>query len=220
MIDRRHLLGLGLGVTGAAAFGAFIPRVASAAGARDPRFVVIILRGALDGLAAVPPVGDPGFAALGRADMAAGTRPLDGMFALHPALANFHRQFQAGQANVIHASATAYRDRSHFDGQDVLESGYAGPGHTETGWLNRLLSHLPKSQKASHDGLSVGSTTPLVLRGPADVMGWAPQTIGVRDDNLPLRVMAMYQDSDPDLARAFETSLATGRLAEGDTGLV
>ena len=210
-LNRRSLLG----VTGVAAFGAFIPRLCSAAGARDPRFVTIILRGALDGLASVPPVGDPGFAALGRQGLSQTAVPLSGMFARHPSLVNFGRQFKAGQAAVVHASATPYRDRSHFDGQDVLESGYATPGRTDSGWLNRLLPHLPHAQRASGSGLSVGVTTPLVLRGPAQVMGWAPQTISLRDDNLPARIMALYQDSDPALARAFESSLATSQLAQG-----
>ncbi len=218
-MNRRSLLGMGLGLTGTTAFGSFIPRVASAAGARDPLFIAVILRGGLDGLAMAPPVGDPGFAALGRDAMATKAVPLHDMFALHPSLENVRRQFKAGHANIIHASATAYRDRSHFDGQDVLESGWSEPGHTETGWLNRLIGQLPAGQKAAGDGLSVGSTTPLVLRGPAEVMGWAPQTLDTRDDNLPDRVMALYQDADPELARAFDISRQTGKMAEGATDL-
>lgn len=217
-LDRRGFLRAGLGITGTVAFGAFIPQISSAAGARDPRFITLILRGALDGLAAVPPIGDPGFSSLGRDALTGTTLPLDGMFALHPSLVNFQRQYKAGQAAVVHASATAYRDRSHFDGQDVLESGYAVPGRRDSGWMNRLLGQLPKGQRASSAGLSVGSTTPLALRGPAEVMGWAPTTLPVRDDNLPMRIMALYQESDPDLARAFDTSMATAKLAQGATG--
>ncbi|MDQ0445396.1 uncharacterized protein (DUF1501 family) [Methylobacterium persicinum] len=110
--------------------------------------MVVVLRGALDGLSAVAPLGDPDYAAL-RAGIAL-TRegpnaalPLDGFFALHPAMPNFARLYAAGQASVIHAAATGYRERSHFDGQDVLESGQPGPGQTQSGWLNRLLLALP-----------------------------------------------------------------------------
>src|SRR5580698_3239118 len=105
---------------------AFAPKLARAEG-RDPRFLTIVLRGALDGLAAVAPVGDPDWIRL-RGDnalKAAGTSPalrLDGFFALNPAMPNLHRMYTSGQALLVHAAATPYRERSHFDGQDVLES--------------------------------------------------------------------------------------------------
>src|SRR5947208_10654867 len=110
---------------------AFVPRVARAEG-RDPRFLTIVLRGALDGLAAVAPVGDPDWITLRgnnalRLDGATPALPLDGFFALNPAMPNLHRLYKAGHATVVHAAATPYRDRSHFDGQDVLESGVPKP---------------------------------------------------------------------------------------------
>ena len=122
---------------------AYVPRIARAEG-RDPRFLTIVLRGALDGLAAVAPVGDPDWIKLRgdnalRLDGETPALPLDGFFALNPAMPNLHRLYQAGQATIVHAAATPYRERSHFDGQDVLESGLAGVGRTDTGWLNRAL---------------------------------------------------------------------------------
>ena len=123
---------------------AHLPKVARAEG-RDPRMLTIVLRGALDGLAAVAPVGDPDWVKL-RGDSALTldgkppALPLDGFFALNPAMANLHRLYKAGQATVVHAAATPYRERSHFDGQDVLESGLDKPGAVHTGWLNRALS--------------------------------------------------------------------------------
>src|SRR5688572_19297329 len=136
-----------------ASAGAFIawsymPRFAHAAG-RDPRLVVVILRGAMDGLAFVPPVGDPDYAAL-RGDMAIGVPgleavlPLDGFFGLNDSMPLLHARYQAGEALIVHAAATPYRDRSHFDGQDVLESGMPGPGASRTGWLNRAVEVLPR----------------------------------------------------------------------------
>src|SRR5580700_5299033 len=117
-------------MTGGALFAwAFIPRFARAADGRDPRLVVIILRGALDGLSAVGPVGDPDYAGL-HGDIAlslSGPHPafrLDGFFAVNPAMSTFARLYKQSQAAVVHAAATGYRERSHFDGQDVLESGY------------------------------------------------------------------------------------------------
>jgi len=154
----------------------FLPRFARAAASRDPRLVVVILRGALDGMSAVAPVGDPDYVAL-RESIALSTSgerpavPLDGLFALHPAMPNLARLYKEGHASIVHATATPYRARSHFDGQDVLESGQPGTGSIETGWLNRALGALPKGERVNaRSGLAVGLVTPLVLRGAAPVL--------------------------------------------------
>src|SRR5215467_13709995 len=132
---------------------AYLPKLALAEG-RDPRLLVIVLRGALDGLAAVAPVGDPDWIAL-RGEKALtleGKTPglaLDNMFALNPAMPNLHRLYKAGAATIVHAAATSYRERSHFDGQDVLESGLAQPGAVSTGWLNRALATLEPAGSAN-----------------------------------------------------------------------
>lgn len=131
-----------------AAFGALAPTAHALGATRDPRLVTIVLRGALDGLCAVAPIGDPAYAGL-RGDIALSkgddrpALPLDGFFALHPAMTHFARLYQDRQALVIHASATPYRGRSHFDGQDMLESGQPGLGRVDSGWMNRLLQALP-----------------------------------------------------------------------------
>ena len=125
-LTRRSLL-LGSGVLFA---GAYLPQMARAAG-RDPRFLVVILRGGLDGLGVVAPIGDPDWRNL-RGDKAlmldgpSPALPLDDFFALNPAMPNLHRLYRASQALVVHAVATPYRERSHFDGQDVLEPTRAG----------------------------------------------------------------------------------------------
>src|SRR5271155_2903298 len=111
---------------------AYLPKLAQAE-SRDPRFLTIVLRGALDGLATVAPVGDPDWIALrgDKALMLAGATPglpLDSFFALNPAMPNLHRLYKSGAATIVHAAATPYRERSHFDGQDVLESGVLRPG--------------------------------------------------------------------------------------------
>ncbi|ESQ88116.1 DUF1501 domain-containing protein [Asticcacaulis benevestitus] len=215
-IDRRQLLTT-LSVT--AAFGGLIPVIGQAAGSRDPRLIVIVLRGALDGLTAVPPIGDPDYASL-RGDLAvdkAAALPLNDLFGLHPSLVNLARQYHAGQATILHACASPYRDRSHFDGQDVLESGYSVPGHTESGWLNRFLETLPAEQKVGSKGLGIGSTTPLIMRGPADVLGWAPSTLRAADPDLAPRLMDLYTKSDPALASLLDEAIKTGKIASGQT---
>ena len=213
-VSRRAAMTAG----GACFAWAFLPRWAHAAGARDSRFVAIILRGALDGLSAVAPVGDPDYADLHGA-LALSTSgdhaalPLDGFFALHPAMPNFARLFRSGQASIVHAVATGYRERSHFDGQDVLESGYPGPGRTDSGWLNRALMALPRGERVASTGLAVGAVSPLVIRGRAPVLGWAPHMVATAGDDLARRVLDLYGQRDPLLAAALAEGLETDRLA-------
>jgi uncharacterized protein (DUF1501 family) len=214
---RRRLL-----VTGGALFGwAFMPRFARAADGRDPRFVTVILRGAMDGLSAVAPVGDPDYEAL-RASIALSTSgdrpalPLDGFFALHPAMPNFARLYRQNQALVVHAVASPYRERSHFDGQDVLESGLPGVGRVDSGWMNRLLQVLPKGEKVAapgRGGLGVGAITPLIMRGGAPVLGWAPQSLPRADEDTASRVLDLYRHRDPTLADALSRGLDTEAIA-------
>jgi uncharacterized protein (DUF1501 family) len=213
-----------LGTTGALFSWAFMPRFAQAAGARDPRLVVIILRGALDGLTAVPPIGDPAYKGL-REQIAFdfdGTNKalrLDNFYGLHPSMPNFARLYEAKQAAIVHASATAYRDRSHFDGQDVLESGFPNPGHTDSGWLNRLLAGLPKGERVARASetraLAIGANAPLVIRGAAPVLGWAPPMLKQADPELPQRLTDLYAHTDPLLSRVLAEGIQTGKIASG-----
>lgn len=213
-----------LGAAGTLAAWSFMPRLASAAGGRDPRLVVIVLRGALDGLTAVPPVGDPSYQALRQsiALSVVGPQPalkLDGFFALDPSMPNFARLFRANQAAVVHACATSYRERSHFDGQDVLESGYPAPGRVDSGWLNRLLATLPKGERvapgAAGKALAVGATAPLVIRGAAPVLGWAPATLKPAEAELPQRLADLYAHTDPLFAHLLAEGIATGKITSG-----
>jgi uncharacterized protein (DUF1501 family) len=190
---------------------AHLPKLARAEG-RDPRFLTIILRGALDGLATVAPVGDPDWRAL-RGDNALtldgklAALKLDEFFALNPAMPNLHRMFEAKEAIIVHASATPYRERSHFDGQDLLESGLPKPGASESGWLNRALSGLtPAGRVDSHSRkvFAVGPVTPLVVRGPAPVLSWSPQRVLPASEDTVRRLLALYRDCDAKLAGVLE----------------
>ncbi|AOG06957.1 DUF1501 domain-containing protein [Bosea sp. RAC05] len=209
-----------LGAAGALFAWSFVPTFAyAAAGARDPRFLLVVLRGALDGLSAVPPLGDPDYAGLREGialtkDGPDAALPLDGFFYLHPAMPNLARLYASGQASVVHAAATGYRERSHFDGQDVLESGQAGPGKTESGWLNRLIAHLPAGEGISRKGvLGVGVVPPLVVRGEAPVLGWAPPRMARAGSDLIQRLEDLYGQRDPGLARALAQAKLTEEIA-------
>jgi uncharacterized protein (DUF1501 family) len=216
LTSRRSLL---LGGASFAAW-AYLPIFAAAANGRDPRLIVVILRGALDGLATVAPVGDPDYAGLhgSIALTRDGAHPaimLDSFFALHPSMPEFARMYRDMHAAVIHAVATPYRDRSHFDGQDVLESGYAGPGRVQSGWLNRALEALPRGERVS-SGLAVGPTTPLVLRGAAPTVGWAPVALPQADDDTAMRLVDLYRHRDPALASTLSQGLQLEKAATGD----
>jgi len=172
-----------------------MPRLARAAG-RDPRMLVIVLRGALDGLGAVAPVGDPDWIGLrgDRALMLDGKTPalpLDTFFALNPAMPNLYRMYKAEQASIVHATATPYRERSHFDGQDVLESGIARPGAVDTGWLNRALVALASdgqvdSARQPRPWRRVGNPSGCARQGPGHVVGPATIAPGQRRHPGPL----------------------------------
>jgi len=216
MTSRRGLL---LGGASFAAW-AYLPKFARAADWRDPRLIVVILRGALDGLATVAPVGDPDYAGLhGSIALSPdGQHPavmLDSFFALHPAMPEFARMYKDKHAAIIHAVSTPYRDRSHFDGQDVLESGFAGPGRVQSGWLNRALEALPRGERVT-SALAVGPTTPLVLRGAAPTVGWAPVTLPQADDDTAMRLVELYRHRDATLATALSQGLQLDKVAQGD----
>jgi uncharacterized protein (DUF1501 family) len=151
---------------------AYLPKLARAEG-RDPRFLTIVLRGALDGLATVAPVGDPDWVSL-RGDNAltldskTSALKLDDFFALNPAMPNLHRMFKANEAIVVHAAATSYRERSHFDGQDVLESGVEKLGAIRTGWLNRLLVGLAPEDRVRSNATA---GTHIIMKA-SQLAGW------------------------------------------------
>ncbi len=189
----------------------FLPKLARAEG-RDPRFLTIVLRGALDGLATVAPAGDPDWIALRgdnalRLDGAVPALKLNDFFALNPAMPNLHRMFLANAAIVVHAVATPYRERSHFDGQDVLESGVLRPGASDSGWLNRALKSLAPGSRIDPNGskaFGVGPVTPLVVRGPAPVLSWSPQRIMPASADTVQRLLDLYRHSDQKLAGVME----------------
>ena len=214
--SRRALL---LGGASFAAW-AYLPKFARAADGRDPRLVVVILRGALDGLATVAPIGDADYAGLhgSIALSSSGAKPasmLDSFFGLHPAMPEFSRMYRDKKAAVVHAVASPYRDRSHFDGQDVLESGFTGPGRVQSGWLNRALEALPKGERVM-SGLAIGPTTPLVLRGAAPTVAWAPVALPQTADDTATRLMDLYAHRDPALGSALSAGLQLDKAAQGD----
>jgi len=142
--------------------------------------------------------------------------PLNGFFALHPKLPTLSSLYSAGEMTVIHATASPYRERSHFDGQDVLESGYERPGRVDSGWLNRLFAAVPSGRAVPGPRvLGVGSSAPLIVRGPAPIIGWAPTTLRQPHDDLSTRILDLYRHLDPPLADALDAGLEAVDVVDG-----
>src|SRR5499427_9864606 len=219
-VERREFLRRGALLAGGTLLST---RVAFAhADTRSPRFVLVILRGALDGLASVPPLGDPDYPELRRelalhpAGAAGGTLPLNGFFGLHPALGFLHDCYAARELVVLHALASPYRERSHFDGQDVLENGSPRPHALQTGWLNRALAAAPRPA-AREAGVALGQNVPLVMRGPAAVTSWSSSKLMGLDDDTLARIIDLYA-GDALLSTRLADALAANAMAAGDGG--
>jgi len=183
MLDRRGFLGT---ATLLAA-----PRVLFAQADTERRLIFIIQRGAADGLNTVIPYAEPAYARLRGALAIDATTALklDGTFALHPGLPKLRELYAAGEASFLHAVASPYRDRSHFDGQNVLETGGSAPHQLKDGWLNRLLGLLPRARK---DAIAFSPAVPLAMQGPAEVTTYAPSTLPEASEDLLMRVQQLY----------------------------
>ena len=218
--------------TGALAASAVLPNVLFAKTGGSGRLVVVILRGALDGLAAVPPHGDPDYAGLHRelaiappsaAPEAAGgalALALDATFGLHPSLGFLHERYLGGELIVFHAVASPYRNRSHFDGQNVLENGLLQPIGTADGWLNRALATLPlrNAQHFPERAVAISQNVPLILRGAAPVLSKSPLATPDIDEDLLARLADLYSKDDWFSARLSE-AIQTEKLADDSAGM-
>ncbi len=179
----------------------------------EARLAVIIMRGGMDGLSAVPAHGDPDFTRRrGKLDLGpprdGGVLGLDATFGLHPKLATLHGLYGKGELAVIHATSSPYRDRSHFSGQDVLENGTTTDKGASDGWLGRSLGQAPSPEKA----IAVRETVPLLLRGGKGVTSWSPSVLPEVDEDTLRRVSALYE-GDPLFAGALEAAIGINQVA-------
>ncbi len=206
-----------------AAAAAGLPSLAFALVETDRRLVVVILRGAMDGLSAAPPWGDPDYEraraglALPRPGAPGGALDLDGAFGLNPALAGLHRRYGAGELAVFHAIASPYRDRSHFDGQNLLETGAAQPYGLPDGWLNRALAGLPAGAATGRAslGIALAAAMPLLLRGSSPVTSWSPSVLPGPSADFLARLRRLYEHTDSALAMALSGATDAAKTAEG-----
>jgi uncharacterized protein (DUF1501 family) len=210
LLSRRGFLA---GACCAAAAPVLTP-VSFAAMPGDNRFVTIILRGAMDGLDLVQPYGDPAYAGL-RPKLGltpgSGLLDLDGFFGLHPAASALMPLWQAGELSFAHAVSTPYRDqRSHFDGQDVLESGGIG-GSQRSGWLNRTLSVMPRSE--TRKAIDINASLELILTGPNETDSWSSQSnFALAEDEMSF--LDRLYAGDEAFARAMQEAKRTDMSAD------
>jgi uncharacterized protein (DUF1501 family) len=212
MMSRRRFLSVS-----AAGAGMMLvaPRIAFAHVETDRRFIFVIQRGAADGLNIVVPYAEPAYAQLRgplAIDASAATK-LDGMFALHPSLERTAQLYANKEALFVHAVATPYRDRSHFDGQNVLETGGGAPYQVRDGWLNRMVGLMPASRA---EAIAFAPTVPMALRGKAEVASYAPSALPGASEDLLIRVGQLYEH-DAQLGPLWSSAMAARGMA-GEAG--
>jgi len=216
MVTRRDLLRS----AGAGALASMLPGVVFANADTESRFVLVVLRGAADGLAIAAPFGDPDYDKV-RGELALPSPGRDGrllrldsVFGLHPSLPGVYEEFTKKRALIAHAVASPYRDRSHFDGQDVLENGASDVGLLRDGWLNRAL--VPLGGSLGHEtAIAMGVNTPLVLRGENSVTSWAPSQLPDAEESTLRRLQDLYAD-DEFFARRLAQAVNSQAIAGDD----
>ncbi|MFA0380185.1 DUF1501 domain-containing protein [Vibrio sp. 10N.222.54.A3] len=208
-INRRQFMG----IAAAVGVSAMLPFPSFAKTGSDNIFIWVSLRGAMDGLNVVVPHADPDYSNL-RPNI--GLKPeqlvkLDDFFGLHPSLKQCHQWYESNELSFVHACSTAYRERSHFDGQKILENGTSDPFNT-VGWINRLLTL--SSEK--YDGIAIDSGLPLIMQGESNVASWYPNRLKTRDKQTEL-LEELFQ-SDQMLSSNFESVMKIDQLV-GDQGV-
>lgn len=215
LLSRRATLGITAGLFSSA----FMPGLASAASS-DPRLLVVVLRGGMDGINAVVPHGDPAYVEM-RGAIAiprSATIRLNNFFGLNSALPTFGEMYGRGEALAVHACCTPLRNRSHFDTQDNLENGLPGLASNATGWLNRLLQVMPQGSPIDAYGAIQVGEAPLLLRGPARVLGWSPTWFSHPGPEVAGPVKTLLKRQDKELYNALTAGMKADALAEQTAG--
>lgn len=224
MFDRRSFLQ----ATGGGLVSALVSaRAVFAAAPTDNRLVFVLLRGGLDGLHALPPYADKNFTRLRPTlarptESAPGALDLDGYFGMHRALEPLLPLYRSNEMLFMPAAATRYRDRSHFDGQNLLENGSGKPFGARTGWLNRAIVGMNGGDRRL--GLSIGPAVPLILQGEAAVQTWADSALPAVDEDFLARLMrsyrndALFLDALHDATGALKPDVSMDRMDRGARG--
>ena len=156
--------------------------------------VVIMLRGGMDALCAVPVVGDKNFEKRRKQLILDDTIKLNSDFSLHPVLDNFHDLWKENKGAIVHATNIPYTERSHFDGQNLMESGGKVPYKVKTGWLGRGM----KAAGLKQEGLALALPMPLILRGVPQNNNYFPTKGKLPTDKVLSLLKDVYKERSED----------------------
>lgn len=218
ILPRRRFLKWSAAMGCSAAASPLLTPVSLASAPGERRLIVIILRGGMDGIDVLRPWGDPDFAGH-RPTLAAaatGADQLSDDYGLHAGLDTLRPLWAAGDLAFVQATSTPYRDkRSHFDGQDLLEAGTVdlAPMGRRTGWLNRILPHLPGAEERT--AFALGREDMLLLTGGAPVSNWSPE-VDLTLSSQGLRLLELMMQSDPAMGAAMAEAIALAG-SDGDS---
>lgn len=194
---------------GAVTVSGLMPGSLAARETTGRKLVIVILRGAMDGLSALPKLDDPYLQEHRPSLIPENPLPLNDGFALHPSLQTLHGMVQAGDGLMMQAVAGPWRERSHFEAQDLLESGTTTQV-TRDGWLNRAL----QQSAAPISAVSIGPAQPLILQGAAEATSWSPPALPEASEDTTQRLMDLYAD-DPLLGPALAQAVEVDEIAGG-----
>ena len=220
MLTRRGLLKSAGAMACSTAAHPLLTTATFASAPGDARLVVLILRGGMDGLDAVQPIGDRAFKKA-RPELRSENIALDGFYAMHSSFSGLKPLWDAEELAFVHAVSTPYRDkRSHFDGQDLLEAGTGmdvSPGAARDGWLNRLLQSVPNT--SGQTAFAIGQENLKILSGPAEVANWSPATPFDLSPQAMLLLQQIYA-GDPLFQSAASEALELSQVIEADRALM
>lgn len=206
IMNRRQLL------KGAAASLVFLHSGAYAATKSGPKknIIWVMLRGGMDSLHSVVPAFDPDLMKH-RGPLIEPIKdsllPLERGFGLHPSFKHLHKMYMQGEMSAVVAAATPYRKRSHFDAQDLLETGKRKIDH-DSGWLGRAL------ELYQNDGIAISRSVPITLRGASNARTWYPSKFSDVEDDTITRLMALYEE-DEVLSTRLQEALQTNEMVGG-----
>ena len=177
---------------------------------KDGRLIVINLEGGMDGLCAIPPLGDTALRSARRDLLINDNLSLNPFFGLHPSLKSFGEMLANDEATVIHATAFPYTKRSHFEGQNIVETGVVTPFSSKTGWLGRAM------ELAGVGGRSLSLDTPLLVRGDMAVEAYYPSNMrGSAVPNMEILevLKSIYEGDALETTEVLQQQLAASRNA-------
>jgi len=167
----------------------------------EKRLLIVLLRGGMDGLASIPPIGDKNLSKIRKDVLVNGADDLDGFFGINPSLKFLGSEYHQGRAAFVHATSFPYTGRSHFDGQNIMETGGEQAYALTSGWVGRAMN------AAGYSSLSVSLPIPIILRGNELNSNYFPTNFRKVNPAVYNDVQQMWKE-DPQLSGLIEPMMA------------